>query len=180
MWRAATSSSGCHAADFGVVDLLGLVLADGALEGLLEVLLPEQALPQVVHLLLELRRRAELVGLGGLGEQRVVDQVLGERPALDFGRQIAELAAELTLGKLHVGLGDRLAIDFRHNLVVRLLLGADRLDMERPGQEREGNNGDGREDAPVREHWMHDRSLMVRRAQNWDDRTRKALHVRAA
>jgi hypothetical protein len=141
---------GLHAGDARVVYLLGLVLGDGGLEGLLEVLLPEQALPQVVHLLLELRRRAELFGVGGLGEERVVDQVLGQRAALDFRGEIAELAAKLTFGELQVRLGDRLAIDFRHNLVTRLFLGADRL--HGAGKEREGNDCDGRDDAPGREH----------------------------
>jgi len=110
---------GLQLRDARVVNLLRLVLVDGAFQVLLEELLAQGAHTQVRHVLRELGSVLELGGLGGVGEELVVDEVFDECAPFDFRLQLGELLADLALGELQVAFGDVLAVDRGDDRFVR-------------------------------------------------------------
>ena len=102
-----------------------------------EIGLAQRAAAPVLQALVERGTGAELLALGGVGEQLVLDQVLDQHPAPGGFGQVADVRADLGLGKLEVALGQRLAVDLGNHLVLS--------DGDRgAGQHRQGQGGEER------------------------------------
>ena len=77
--------------------------------------------------------RAQLLALGRIGEQLVLDQELHQHAALGGLGQGAQIVADLGLGELHVRIGDGLAVDLGDHALLRC---ADAPAASRPSGEQ--------------------------------------------
>ncbi len=108
---------GLHQLDGLVVDRVLRLGRDRALGLLLQVVVEQELVAEIGELALELRRVADLGGLGGLRTDAEVDHVVDEQVLLlrlvDAGQRQGRVIGR----DGEVALGDRLAVDARHDRV---------------------------------------------------------------
>src|SRR6185295_18874362 len=120
-------------ADLAVVEFPGVGVADRLANAFVEVGIAQRPPAPILHALVEARPGAQLLSLGSVGEQLVLDQELDEHSAPSDLGQGTQVVADLSLCKLHVGIGDGLAVDLRYHALLR------RRDRRADSAKMEGN-----------------------------------------
>src|SRR5262245_55917423 len=121
---------GLGRSDKAIVELSGIGVVDRAPDGRLEISITERPPSPILQAFVEGGARGQILALGGIRKQLVLDQELRQHAAFGGLRQRAQIAADLGLGELHVALGYDLAIDFGDDAV----LGAGRQAAEQHTQ----------------------------------------------
>ena len=124
--------------DLIVVELLGVFVFDGGLDGFFEVEVAQCAAAPVLHALVEVGAGGEFGAFGGVREDLVLDHVLKQDAAAGGGGELGQFRAELGFGHLEVSLGDGLAVDGGERGALRVGRGG----QSRGGEAQAEENGE--------------------------------------
>jgi hypothetical protein len=115
--------------------LSGIGILDRIPDAGVEIGVPQRAPAPILQALVERGARSQILALGRVRKQLVLDQEFYQHAPPGSLRQGAQIAADLGLGEFHVGFGDGLAVDLGDDAV---------LGIGRQAAEQDTESGDRR------------------------------------
>src|SRR5262249_3069502 len=106
-------------AQLAIVEVLCVRIGDGRPDAPVEIGIAQRAAAPILHALIEALVCAQVLAFGRVGEELVLDQEFNEHAPFGGRGERAQIAADLGLGELHVGVGDHLAVDLGDHPLLR-------------------------------------------------------------